>query len=409
MRNRDWSETAFMVFICLMMVIGGLSEGYPGLALFGGFMLALFVVGFVAQIVMPSGPKVSSLPRPVLILLMIPVGAIALYMYSAGDGEMRTWAVLLMAGWAGLIVASFIPEGTKTIEIKLPGIRIEGDRAEEIARAMGVELPDAAGMKPGETRETNVVKRIEIHPGDLANVEETIARMVLGPQAMTTVAAAAGKSAEASLERARSLLMSGGTAEALAELDAIARSGTMPEGTRELRGIALVESGKYEEALSHLGTIGAFPRAAEAWFAKGEACRRLGQEEEARVAYEQAAAYALTEEPGGPVSSPAVLPLALERLGNTDGATKALEGRLAADPEDGSLLCVRALLSAKAGATADALTTLEGAIESDQHQVMLTLDDPAFAGLASDPRVQALRERAERERGQQLARLTAAR
>ena len=30
----DWTETGMMIFICVMMVIGGLSEGYPGLAIF---------------------------------------------------------------------------------------------------------------------------------------------------------------------------------------------------------------------------------------------------------------------------------------------------------------------------------------------------------------------------------------
>jgi hypothetical protein len=137
MRNRDWSETAFMVFICLMMIIGGLSEGYPGLAVFGGFILALLALGFVLQFVAPVVPKISSLPRPVLILLAIPVGVVALFMFTAGDGEMKLWAVLLVVGWVGLILADFLPEGTQTLRISLPGIRVEGEEAEALGRALG--------------------------------------------------------------------------------------------------------------------------------------------------------------------------------------------------------------------------------------------------------------------------------
>jgi Flp pilus assembly protein TadD len=400
--RRDFGETAFMVFILLMMIIGGLSSGYPGLALFGGIVLALLVIGIALQFVGPIGPKLSSLPRPVLILLGIPVGAVALYMFTAGDGDMRLWGVLLGVGWIGLIVASFLPDVEQKLEIKLPGVRIEGEQAEALARVMGLELPDPSGLEPGERRERTIVKEIEIRPGDMGSVEEAVTRIVLGAHGVR-VRQDAGTGG--SLSRVRELLAAGGAEAALAELEAILGGGSTQDGARELRGEALVALGRYEDALVDLAAIPPGPGAAGAWFARGEACRHLGRDEEAATAYEQAAAYALTEDAG---SDRAVLPLALERMGNTDGATRALGERLAGNPDHGGLLCVRALLAARAGSTGDALDALERAVSTHPGQVLRTLDGPALADVASEARGQDLRSRAEREREQQIARLRSA-
>lgn len=406
--NRDLGETAFMVFICLMMVIGGLSEGYPGLAVFGGFILALLALGLALQFVGPIGPKISSLPRPVLILLALPVGALALYTFTVGDSEMKLWAVLLAVGWAGLIVASFLADGAQTLKITLPGIRVEGEEAEAMARALGLEPPDTSGMRPGETREKTIVKAFEFRPGDLGTVEEAVARLVLAPHRVN-LRKVPGELGEGTLSRARQLLAAGGAAEAVAELDSIIENGGAPAGARALRGAALGQLGRYDDALVDLDDITALPRAAEAWFARGEAQRRLGHEDLAREAYEQAAAFALSEPDGRPASDAAVLPLALERMGNAEGALRSLEGLLAKTPDNASLLCVQALLSAKAGTQHGVYETLERALSSDPHRVLLTLDEAALTPFMAEGRFQSLRERAERARSQRIERLRGAR
>jgi predicted Zn-dependent protease len=148
--------------------------------------------------------------------------------------------------------------------------------------------------------------------------------------------------------------------------------------------------------------------AAEAWFARGEAQRGLGHEELARDAYEQAAAYALSEPGDNPASDAAILPLALDRLGNSDGARKALEGLLSKMPDNGSLLCVQAMLAANDGAAGNAIALLERAVTSDPHQVLITLTDEALADFVAEARFQNLRERAERERSQRVEQLRAA-
>jgi tetratricopeptide (TPR) repeat protein len=228
--------------------------------------------------------------------------------------------------------------------------------------------------------------------------------MVLGAHGVKVRTGARGEDA---LSRARGLLAAGGAEAALPELEAVTARGGGPEGARELRGRALVGVGRFEDALAELGGIRAGPGASDAWFARGEACRALGRDDEGRAAFEQAAAYALSEPPGEAVSDPAVLPLALERMGNADGAARALDMRLQSAPGHGSLLCVKALLSAKCGSTADAMGALEGAVATHPQRVLETLAEPALAEVAAGEHGQEFRRRAERERQRLLERLLA--
>ena len=456
-RTTDWGELAFIVIICVMMVIGGLSEGYPGLALIGGFFLALFaitlIISLLTDVIQKRAPRLG---RLLLIPGALPVGALAVAMFSFGDGEMKLLAVFLAGSYAAMLAFEFLlPDDPVTLTARLPGIRLEGEQAERMAEAFGMDPPDAAG--PGEPRVTTVTREYTFKPGDEARVidllsrlpgvdadsaeslvrealggevvegrqrekilpsefviiqqgdlnpmEETLARLVLGGHGVKLQKTAPG-TGSASLARTRRLLSAGNPQAALNELASAVGKDSSREA-RLLKGIALTQCGALEEALEELKDIAAEPGAAEAWFWKGEALRQLERPTEAKEAYEQACAFAIADPDGGLTADRAALPMSLLRLGRSEAARTSLDNLLTMRSDDPSLLCVQALLDVESGDVELVAERLQQALVAEPGYVVRVMKEPSFAQLAESEPLRGVGDRALEMQKERLARIYA--
>jgi tetratricopeptide (TPR) repeat protein len=422
MRTTDVSSTLFAVILCLLMIIGGLEEGYHGLAVLGGMFLGLMAFGVLAGLLTKRLEKEGS---PALIPLGVLVLVAAGILVWLGDAESIAMAALLVVLYAIAVVVQFaLPDKVNaTVSLNLPSV--EGGSGGDVTSTVeqsGVVLRTSGDMTLQEGAQY-IQGLFHAMRGDNVAAERAFRTMVAAPQGdcMAIMGNAAlalrerrwadalesankavllGGGPEAQLLRGQVKVAIGAASAGLEDIDAACSAGdTLPYG-RQARAMALLDLARPEEALDALRDAPDPLGVSAHSLVLAEVCRRLGRDEEARSAFEDAAARLIGESARGTASNIGALPVVLIRLGNLDQARHLLAEQAAQAPDDPALLCAQATLAAEQGDLAAALEPLSRAATADPQLVVRTMEDASFTGFTQKAEFVAALEQALRRRNE---------